>query len=147
MFSLSVFQITVHSTASHSLPNIFPFSARLAVPASPSPAVACCVYLSVCWWCVLMTVGMNGLTTGNSNSVTSVYVSKVKFRSEWVRLVSQICPQFVCHQSKINCVCWGRELAEFRLSSIIRPTRYLVQQSSYVSACGLIVPGIIDPKA
>ena len=32
------------------------------------------------------------LTTGNPKSVASVYVSVVKFRSQWVRLVSQNCP-------------------------------------------------------
>ena len=37
------------------------------------------------------------LTTGNPKSVASVYVSVVNFRPEWVRLVIQNCPRFVCH--------------------------------------------------
>ena len=60
MFSL--FQITTHSHKQ--LPPIhsqtfLPFYPNLIVPASPSLAVTCCVYLPACWMCVWMTVGMN----------------------------------------------------------------------------------------
>ena len=131
-------------------------SSILSSPLRPRIPISsrCVLWLSACFLIVRLNGRWNewlcvscSLTAANPKPVTSVYVSEVKFRSELARLVSQICPHFVCHQSKINCVCWGRELAEFRLSSIFRPTRYLVQQNSHVSACGLIVPGIIDPKA
>ena len=35
------------------------FTPRFVVPAPPSPADACCVYLPACWLCVRMAVGMN----------------------------------------------------------------------------------------
>ena len=50
-------------------------------------------------------------TTRNPKPIAPVCVSIVKFRSnsglrsQWVCLASQSCPQFVCHQSMINCVC------------------------------------------
>ena len=39
--------------------NICPFYHHLIVPSSPSPAIACCVYLHACWMCILMAIGMN----------------------------------------------------------------------------------------
>ena len=65
-------------------------------PASSSLAVACCICLPACWLCP--NGRWNGrlyvsrcLMRGTLN-LALLFVSVVKFRSEWVRLVSRNCP-------------------------------------------------------
>ena len=94
--------------ASHSLPNSPPFYPRhLVVPAWPSLAVACCVYLPACWLWVRTVVGVNDCVVLPQEilylSLLSVSTA-AKFRPQWMRLLSRNCSQLVCHQLMISCV-------------------------------------------
>ena len=84
------------------LPFTLTHSSILFQPLRPRIPISsrCELCLSACTLtvCVPMAVVSNDcrqrvvLTTGTPKSVASVYVSVDKFRSQWVRLVSQNCP-------------------------------------------------------
>ena len=101
------FQISLHFIPAPSSPYLHPKPLLLCVsgdcvsgwPLCVSGACLC-VYLVIVCPDVLCNERLEvscSLTSVNPKSVVSVDMSVVKFRSEWVRLVSQTRPQFVCY--------------------------------------------------
>ena len=99
------------TAASHSLPNIPPFDPSLIVPASPSLAVASCVYICLlflvcpnqCSGAVWKSRGPSWAPVSNKPTVSAVCVSVVKFGSV-MAAPRQPKLSLVCHWWMASCV-------------------------------------------